>query len=51
MTIMSKEELRNRLLGTCQLVGSVIRFEEGDFETSLVMNLRVFFNLYRKTSP
>ena len=39
---MSKEELRNRLLGTWQLVGSVIRFEEGDFETSLVMNFLGF---------
>jgi len=39
---MSKEALRNRLLGTWQLVGSVIRFEEGDFETSLVRNLPGF---------
>lgn len=34
---MSMEELRNRLLGTWQLVGSVIRFE-----TSQVISLPVF---------
>src|SRR5260221_348796 len=30
-SVMSNEELRNRLLGTWQLVSSVIRFEEGEF--------------------
>jgi hypothetical protein len=32
---MSKEELRNRLLGTWQLVSSVIRFEDGEFRDQL----------------
>ena len=32
---MSKEGLRNRLLGTWQLVSSVIRFEDGEFRDQL----------------
>jgi len=32
---MSKEELRTRLLGTWQLVSSVIRFEDGEFRDQL----------------
>jgi hypothetical protein len=32
---MSKEELRNRLLGTWQLVSSVIHFEDGEFRDQL----------------
>ena len=33
--LMSKEGLRNRLLGTWQLVSSVIRFEDGEFRDQL----------------
>src|SRR5256885_13623285 len=33
--LMSKEGLRNRLLGTWQLVSSVIRFEDGEFRGQL----------------
>jgi hypothetical protein len=31
----TKEELRNRLLGTWQLVNSVIRFDDGEFRDQL----------------
>jgi len=34
-SVMSKEELRNRLLGTWQLVSSVIRFEDGEVRDQL----------------
>jgi len=42
LLMMSKEELRTRLLRTWQLVSSVIRFEMESFETSWLMSLPVF---------
>ena len=45
-SVMSKEELRNRLFGTWQLVSSVIRFEEGEFRDQFGYEPCGFFNLY-----